>query len=350
MPMNSYKKHLINSKISIKEALARLDILAEDAVLFIVDEQFKLVGSLTDGDVRRGLLKGFGLNDSVDQIMYQSPRFINKEEWNVNKLIEYRQNNFKIIPVVDSMGSLVNIINFRNTNSYLPVDAVIMAGGRGDRLKPLTDTIPKPLLKIGEKPIIEHNLDHLHKYGIENFWITLKYLGEKIEKYLGTGEEKEISIQYVYETKPLGTIGAVSKINNFKHDFILIVNSDLLTNIDYESFFLDFVSQKADFSVATIPYRINVPYAVLETSNGHVVSFKEKPTYTFYSNGGIYLIKREHIANIPHDTHFDATDLMEKMLTSNKKIISFPVEAYWLDIGKQEDYDKAQNDIKQIKF
>jgi NDP-sugar pyrophosphorylase family protein len=225
-----------------------------------------------------------------------------------------------------------------------------MAGGRGIRLKPLTDDTPKPLLKVGDKPILEHNINRLRLYGIDDFWITVKYLGNQIEEYFGDGRERNITIQYIYEDDPMGTIGSVSKINNFNHDYVLVTNSDLLTNIDYEHFFLDFIKQEADFSVVTIPYSVDVPYAVLETNNGHILNFREKPTYTYYSNGGIYLMRKELLKLIPIEKHYNATDLMEALIKSGKKVISYPLAGYWLDIGKHEDYEKAQRDILNISF
>jgi len=348
--MSVVSKHIIYNGTSIREALLKLNNLGIDSILFVADSEGRLIGSLTDGDVRRGLLKGFGVEDLVENIIQPNPKFIRKGERDINKVIDYRENHFRIIPILDKEDRVVNVINFRELKSYLPIDAVIMAGGRGERLKPLTDEIPKPLLKVGAKPIIEHNLDRLRLFGIDDFWITLRYRGKQIEQYLGRGVEKNIAINYYYEKEPLGTIGSVSKIKNFIHDYILVTNSDLLTNIDYEHFFLDFIKQDADFSVATIPYRVDIPYAVLETSNGHVVNFKEKPTYTYYSNGGIYLLKRELLEYIPIEKSFNATDLMEKLISLGKKVISYPFEGYWLDIGKHEDYDKAQQDVEKIKF
>ena len=150
--------------------------------------------------------------------------------------------------------------------------------------------------------------------------------------------------------EPLGTIGAVSKITNFSHDYVLVMNSDLLTNLDYEHFFLEFLKQDADMAVVTIPYQVNVPYAVLETTNGHIVNFKEKPTYTYYSNGGIYLVKKEVLQHIPEEQHFNATDLMETLIQKKKKVFSYPLSGYWLDIGNHSDFEKAMADIKNIKF
>lgn len=348
--MRIYKDHLILSGSKVKHALLLLNELSQDAILFVVDAEDKLIGALTDGDVRRGLIKGFTINSYIDEIIQDDPRYITKGENNLEKIIEYREGDFRIVPIVDENHRVVNVINFRKIKSYLPIDAVIMAGGRGQRLQPLTDTIPKPLLKVGNKAIMEHNLDRLALFGIDDFWVSVKYLGEQIENRFGQGIEKNIKIEYVWEKEPLGTIGAVSQIDNFEHDYILVTNSDLLTNIDYEQFFLEFINQDADLAVLTIPYQVSIPYAVLETSNGTVNSFKEKPTYTYYSNGGIYLIKKEMLKYIPKDTFFNATDLMEELIKNKLKVISFPFSGYWLDVGKHEDFEKAQVDIKNIKM
>jgi dTDP-glucose pyrophosphorylase len=348
--MRSYKEHLILSGSSVKQALFKLNDLSQDAILFVVDDDNKLIGSLTDGDVRRSLLNDFTLENKLDKIIQLNPRYIRKGNYDIQKIIEYREEYYRVIPVLDENNVVINVINFRFIKSYLPIDAVIMAGGRGQRLQPLTDTTPKPLLKVGDKPIMEHNLNRLAMYGIDDFWVSVKYLGEQIEDYFGTGIQKNINIEYVWENEPLGTIGAVAQIVNFKHDYVLVTNSDLLTNIDYEQFFLEFIKQGADLAVLTIPYQVAIPYAVLETENGEVKSFKEKPTYTYFSNGGIYLMRREMLAHIPYNTFFNATDLMEDLILQNKKIISFPFLGYWLDVGKHEDFEKAQKDINNIKF
>ncbi|SDM10366.1 nucleotidyltransferase family protein [Kriegella aquimaris] len=348
--MRNFRDHLILTGSSIKDALFKLNELAKDAILFVADPEGKLVGSLTDGDVRRGLLRGIMIDNVIEDIIQKNPRYIRKEEGDIQKIIEYREGNFRILPVVDKNHKIVNVINFREMRSYLPIDAVIMAGGRGERLRPLTDSTPKPLLKIGDKPIIEHNIDRLVAFGVDDFWISVRYLGEQIEAYFKDGSEKNIKTKYLYETKPLGTIGAIANEKEFLHDYILVTNSDILTNLNYEDFFLSFVESEADLSVVTIPYEVNVPYAVLETTNKHVVSFKEKPTYTYYSNGGIYLMKKKILELIPQNEFFNATDLMEKLIGEGYKVHSYPLRGYWLDIGKHEDFERAQEDIKHIKF
>jgi len=348
--MRSFTDHLILSGSTIKHALSKLNELSQDSILFVVETNNKLVGSLTDGDVRRGLLNNFTLENEINQIIQPNPRFIKKGDYNIQKIIKYRDEDYRIIPVLDNQNRVVNVINFRKVKSYLPIDAVIMAGGRGQRLQPLTDLTPKPLLIVGDKAIMEHNLDRLAMFGIDDFWVSVKYLGEQIEKHFGTGKEKNIYMEYVWETEPLGTIGAVSLIENFKHEYVLVTNSDLLTNVDYEQFFLEFINLEADLAVLTIPYKVAIPYAVLETENGVVKSFQEKPTYTYYSNGGIYLMKREMLHFIPKNKFYNATDLMEVLIAKNHKVISIPFSGYWLDVGKHEDFDKAQNEIKYVSF
>ncbi|MGW9684602.1 nucleotidyltransferase family protein [Flagellimonas sp. 2504JD1-5] len=348
--MRNFKEHLIQEGTTIKEALLKLDELASDAVLFVINRENRLVGSLTDGDVRRGLIKGIAIDEPVDAVIQKNPKYFEKGLPDFDRIIEYRQNNFRIVPVIDEEKRVVNIVNFGSLRSYLPVDAVIMAGGKGSRLRPLTESIPKPLLKVGQKPIMEHNMDRLILYGIDDFWISIKYLGQQIVNYFGNGASKNIKIGYITEESPLGTLGAVSKISDFKHDTVLVTNSDILTNLDYERFYLDFISKGADMSVATIPYDVNVPYAVLETNNGHILSLKEKPTYTYFSNAGIYMVKREVLERVPKDEQYNATDLIENLITEGRKVISHPILGYWLDVGKPEDFKKAQADINQIRF
>ena len=345
--MRSYKEHLILSRSTVKQALGVLNELSQDAILFVVDENNKLIGSLTDGDVRRGLLNNFNLDAFINEIIQPNPRYIRKGQYDIQKIIEYRDEHYRLIPVLDNNDVVINVINFRFIKSYLPIDAVIMAGGRGQRLQPLTDVTPKPLLKVGDKPIMEHNLNRLAMFGIDDFWVSVKYLGEQIEEHLASNPR----IKFVKENKPLGTIGAVSKIDDLNHKHILITNSDILTNLEYEQFYLDYKNSNADLSIAAIPYKVNIPYAVLEKDeDGIIKGFREKPTYTYYSNGGIYLIKKSILSKIPKNKFFNSTDLMELILEQNLNLISYSTNNYWLDIGSHEDFKKAKRDINNRIF
>ena len=346
----SWEKHILNHSTTIKEALISLDALGQDTMLFVVNEERKLIGALTDGDIRRGLLKGITLNDSVIKACNKTPHFIVHNEQYISKLISYREKNLKLIPVINDTHEVIDIVNFRVSKSKLPVDAVIMAGGKGKRLRPLTNNTPKPLLKVGPKPIIEHLIDQLSYYGMTDVKLSIKYLGEQIEEFAKNKSNEDLNISAFWDNDELGTIGSLKLINELKKDYILVCNADLLSNVDYEKFFFDFIENDADLSVLSIPYSVNIPYAVLNLNDNRVLDLKEKPTYTYYSNGGMYLMKKEVLALIPENTRYSATDLLGKLIELNKKVRSYQHEGYWLDIGRIDDYNKANKDIASGKI
>ncbi len=347
--MKDYRRHIISGAATVKDALNQLNVLRVDLTLFVVDENEKLVGSLTDGDIRRGLVKDLGLETPVSEFMNTSFRYLTKGEYTIAEVKELRKS-IRILPEVDAEGKILRIVNFNDKKSILPLDALIMAGGKGTRLRPLTENTPKPLLKVGDKPIIEYNVDRLSKFGVHFINISIKYLGEQLVEYFGNGAERGLEMDYIGEDEPLGTIGALAQVKNIHNDYVLVMNSDLLTDIDYEDFYLDFIKKGADMAVATVPYDVKVPYAVLELNGEKIVSFKEKPTYTYYSNGGIYIMKREVAEMVPKNSFYNATDLMEELIKQGKKVVQYPILGYWLDIGKHEDFTKAQEDVKHLKL
>jgi dTDP-glucose pyrophosphorylase len=348
----SLSKRIIKDSFTIRQALATLDEVGVlNNVLFIVNADFHLISTLTDGDIRRALLKDLDVNSKAILAGNKNFKYIvkgNNEKELINK---YKSEKIRFIPFIEENGKLIKIIDLYEFNGLLPLSVVIMAGGKGQRLLPLTKETPKPMLKIGNKPIIEHNIDRLIKYGIDEFFLSVNYLKNVITDYFKNGESKNVSIKYLIEDKPLGTIGSISLIESFKNDYVLLMNSDLLTNIDFEDFFNEFVNSKSDMAVAAVPYYVDIPYAVLETNiDNEVLSLKEKPRYIYYSNAGIYLFKKELINLIPKDEFFNATDLMEKVIAEGRKLINFPILNYWLDIGKMPDYLKAQEDIKHLQL
>jgi len=319
--------------------------------LFVVDERNKLLGSLTDGDLRRGFIKGLGFENSLLEFIQPNPVFIREKEYDLGQLERFRKNLLKIIPIIDSHEIIVDILDFSLRKTLIPADAVIMVGGEGKRLRPLTESTPKPLLKVGNKPIIEYNIERLKEVGVNTFNISINYLGEQLIEYFSDGKDKGIDIKYIRESKPLGTIGSILLVDHFNHDDIIVMNSDLLTNIDFGDFFKTYKDSNADMAVAATSYHVDVPYAVLEVNETNtVLSLKEKPRYTYYSNAGIYILKKDLLDMIPQNKFFDITDLMDRIIEMNLKLITYPINGYWLDIGKHEDYKKAQEDIKHIKL
>jgi len=348
--MLDFTKNIIEHTESIKTALRKLDNVPENLTLFVVDDQNTLVGTLTDGDIRRGLLQNVSIEAPVASIMCASFTYIEEGNFQIEDIRKIKANNIRLVPLLDQNKRIVRIYDLTKRKAILPVDAVIMAGGRGQRLQPYTDTIPKPLLKVGNKPILEHNIDWLASHSITNIHLSIRYLGNKIKEYFGDGTNKNIKINYLEEDKPLGTMGAISKVQSFESDTILLMNSDLLTNIDYEDFMLTFSQGDFAMAVATVPYKVQIPYAILDTDHSSIKSFTEKPTYTYQANGGIYLIKKEWLDLVPKDEMFNATDFIQAVIDGGGKVGYYPILGYWLDIGKHEDFTKAQEDIKHIKF
>ncbi len=342
------QQYIVRANFSIKEALVSLNNIAHDVLtLFVVDETNRMVGTLSDGDIRRGLISGAQLLDEVCSIMHRDFKFIKKSEYNVSMLRKFRDSKILYIPILDEDFHIVDIVNLQKYKSQLPIDAVLMAGGKGERLRPLTEKTPKPLLLVGDKCIIDHNVDRLISYGIDHINVTVNYLGEQLEehyKQLHNG----VKVKTFREPKFLGTIGSVKFVDTYYNDTVLVMNSDLFTNIDYEDFYLHFISHDADMSIAAVPYNVSIPYGILELDGRIVKGVAEKPKYNYYANAGIYLIRKKALDEIPDNEFFNATDLIDKLISQNKKVIRYPLNGTWFDIGTPTEYQKALDFVKHI--
>lgn len=343
-------KQTIQEDQSLREALEKLNNVPDNLTLFVLDISGKLVGALTDGDIRRGLLKGFSLDDTVDKFMFRQFRYITKINFTTKQIRELKESRIKLVPMVDENMHIHRLIDLGKYKSVLPLDVIIMAGGKGERLKPLTDNLPKPLLEIGDKPILEHNLRHIASYGVNKVFICVNYLGYMISDYFGDGSSLDLKIEYIEENEPLGTIGAAGLIENIEYGQVLLMNADILTNIDLEDFYNEFMEHDSLMSVASVPYKINMPFAVLETAENRVLAFSEKPEYTYYTNAGIYLMKREVLSRIPKNSHYHATDLMQEILNNKEKLTKYSIHGFWMDIGRKEDFQRAQQEIKHLNI
>lgn len=344
-------EHIVHDNISIREALValnKLSLLGNVLTLFILNDSFKLVGTLTDGDIRRKLVDGVSIDDIVTKAMQTDFSYLEEDKFTFQDIKKYKEKGLKLLPCLNLHGKIVIIYDLLKKKSFLPIDAVLMAGGKGERLRPLTENIPKPLLKIGKKAIIDYNIESINNFGVENIFVTVNYLKEKIEEHFKDKKNK-IKVNCVREPKYLGTMGSIKFVEGFEKDTILVMNSDLFTNINYEDFYLHFLENDADMSVAAVPYSVSVPYGIFKLKEREIIGVKEKPTYNYYANSGIYLIKRKVLDLIPDNIYFDATDLIDLLIQKRKKIIRFPLVGYWIDIGKPIDYQKAKEFVKHIE-
>lgn len=345
--MKNFLEFTIDKNINCLDALRKLDNEKSNQTLFVLDENEKLIGTITDGDIRRGLIKGLNLDSAIYLFCYKNFSYINGKI-DVSNIRRLKKEGIKVLPKLNAAGKIEKIYDLSRLKSILPLHAVIMAGGKGKRLRPLTEKTPKPMLILGNKPIIEHNIDRLISYGIETITISVCYLSEQIINYFGDGKSKGIRINYIEEDSPLGTIGCLTRINDINQEDILVLNSDIFTNIDFEDFYLAFKYANADMAVASIPYSVDIPYAVMELKDNNITSFIEKPKTTYYANAGIYLIKKENVALIPKDTFYNATDLMDSIISNKGKLIHSQITGYWIDIGKHDDYNKAKEIIRHL--
>lgn len=346
--MEDYSKNIIKSGCTILDALKALnDLHSKYMDLFVEDPDGKVIGVVTDGDLRRGLILGAQLTDSVDTVMNKNFIYFKNENINLQDLKKYKSKGISLIPVLDGNGKIHKIYNIGLLKSILPVDAVLMAGGKGERLRPLTEKTPKPLLPVGDKAIIDHNVDRLISYGIQHINVTVNYLKEQIEEHYRE-PRNGVQIHTIREPQFLGTIGSIRFVPRFYNDTVLLMNSDIFTNIDYEDFYLHFKENEAEMSVAAVPYNVSIPYGVLDLYGRDIQGLQEKPKFTYYVNAGIYMIKRRALDEIPEGAFFNATDLVEKLISENKKVIRYPLNGTWIDIGNPQEYQKAQDLAKHL--
>ena len=345
----NYEKNLISQDSTILESLEKLNSLSPNPlILFVVNGQNQMVGSLTDGDIRRALISGASVSGRISIIMHRNFRYIAQDDIdNVLLLKKFKADRITLIPVLDNDNRIVEVIDLQKNKTRLPIDAVLMAGGKGERLRPLTEKTPKPLLPVGDKCIIDHNVDRLISYGVQHISVTVNYLKEQLEEHYSE-PRNNVKVNTCREPKFLGTIGSIKFVEKFYNDAILVMNSDLFTNIDYEDFYLHFKQHDAEMSVAAVPYDVSIPYGILDLDGRDIKGLLEKPKYNYYANAGIYLIKKSALAEIPDDTFFNATDLIEKLISENKKVIRYPLNGTWIDIGNPQEYQKAKDLVKHL--
>ena len=347
--MDEWKKILITPQTEIHKAIEIIDMNALQIAL-VIDNDYKLLGTVTDGDVRRGLLREITLDSPVHQIMNKSPVTIPVIKDRKSILNILKINKLRHLPVVDDGGRIIGIERLddllqpaRNDNWI-----VIMAGGMGKRLSPLTDNCPKPMLMVGDKPMLETMITTLIEQGFRQFCISVNYKWEQIKNYFGDGSSLGAEILYIQEDKTLGTAGPLSLLPVKTEKPITVMNGDILTKLSLDQL-IDFHDRhQAKATIAVRSYDYQVPYGVVKATKDRLIGFEEKPICSSLVNAGIYVINPEVINRIPKDSYFDMDQLFRNMLSSDEPLSIFPIREYWIDIGTMEDYNQAQLDFHEV--
>lgn len=334
-------RHTVTFDTPMRQCLVALNRLSgETMTLFVVDDEGRMAGTMTDGDIRRALIAGAAVTDRAELMMHRDFLALRPTDTPYVKIAEARHRGITLLPRLDNEGYVVDIIDMRRQHSVLPVDAVLMAGGRGERLRPLTLTTPKPLLEVGGKPIIDYNVEELLANGITTIRVTVNYLKDQLIEHFALPRFEEY-VRCVEESKRLGTMGSLSLIDDLSNDFVLVMNSDILTTLDFEKLYLAHLSSGADLTMAVIPYTVSVPFSIIRTEGARVTGLTEKPTYNYFAGAGVYLMNRELVSLITPGEYLDAPDFIESLIASGRHVGYFPIDGTWIDIGSPDDYRYA---------
>ena len=347
--MKNIENIKLKQNATIKEALGIIDSGAMQIAL-VVDDNDKLIGTLTDGDIRRGILRGLDLDSSIETIVFKEPAVakISSTKEEILKLALSRK--LHQIPVVDDNGMVLGIKEIEElVEPKIKTNRVIlMVGGLGTRLRPLTQDTPKPMLKVGNKPILQTIVEKFAEYGFINITMCVNFNASIIRDYFGDGKEFGVNIDYVLEQKRMGTAGALSLLKERPNEPFFVMNGDLLTNVNFEHIFNYHILNKATATMCVREYDYEVPYGVVKMNDNKIIEIAEKPVQKFFVSAGIYMLSPEILDLIPKNEFYDMPALFEKLIKLSKNVISFPIREYWLDIGRMEEYQRANEEYKEV--
>lgn len=344
--MEDWRNLLLHPTNLVRDAISVID-KNDQKIAIIINKEGKLLGTVTDGDIRRALLKGISLDSLVENVMEPHPTTGSIYDDSTHLLEALDAKKLSIIPLIDENNFIVDVKKKQELAKILKYDnpIVIMAGGLATRLRPLTENIPKSMLKIGGKPLLEIILEQLCQFGFKNIFISVNYLANSIESYFKDGRNFNLNIQYLRETKRMGTAGSLHLLPQKLESPVIVINGDLLTKINYASL-LDFhQSNNATMTVCVRDYETQVPYGVIDLNGLEVLGIEEKPIHSYFVNAGLYVIAPEVIYSLPEKVYMDMPSLIEILIEQQKKIIAFPVREYWVDIGKHEDLARADKEF-----
>jgi dTDP-glucose pyrophosphorylase len=347
--MKNIQNIKLNINSSIKKALQIIDCGAMQIAL-VVDEYDRLLGTLTDGDIRRALLKGLDLDSPIDAIIFKTPtvaKITNTKEEILKLALSKKLHQ---IPIVDNDGKIIGIQEIEEL--IKPKDktnkVILMVGGLGTRLRPLTENTPKPMLKVGNKPILQTIVEKFAEYGYTNIVMCVNYKSHIIQNYFKDGKEFGVNIEYVLEEQRMGTAGALSLLKEKPIEPFFVMNGDLLTNVNFEHLHDYHLSNNSMGTMCVREYDFQVPYGVVNIEGSSIRSIEEKPTHRFFVSAGIYMLSPDVLEYIPNNEFYDMPILFEKIISENKNAVSFPLREYWLDIGRIEEYKKANEEYDEV--
>lgn len=341
----------------IFEAIAQMN-RNKLGVVLVVDSDRRLVGTITDGDVRRAILGNISLQEPVSALLackagtpYARPVTARVGQDRGAYLSLLKQHNILHLPLVDDDGRITGLVRLDDfvPDRVSPLRAVVMAGGTGSRMRPLTEDVPKPMLPVGDQPLMEIIIQQLRDAGIRRVNVTTHHKSEKITEHFGDGRDFGVELSYVTEDRPLGTAGGLGLMETLE-DTLLVINGDILTQVDFRTMIAFHREHHADLTLAVRRYDLHVPYGVVDCEGVSVRYLKEKPSLNFLVNAGIYLLEPTVYRYIPNGERFDMTDLIQRLLDAGRPVVSFPIWEYWLDIGEPTDYERAQEDVKNGKL
>ncbi|MER2007814.1 MAG: nucleotidyltransferase family protein [Psychrobacillus sp.] len=345
--MKKWKEIVVKPETSLVETMRKIDLSTLQFAI-VVDNEQRMLGTVTDGDIRRSILRGEGLEVEIQYVMNSNPFFeyLGKKHQEYLKIMKHKQ--IKQLPIVDDYNKIVNVIFASEQTIYNHSDnlVILMAGGLGTRLRPLTDSTPKPMLNVGNKPILETIIDGFKQYGFINFLLSVNYKKEIIRDYFQDGSAFDVSISYVEEEKKMGTAGALSLLQDKPSGPVFVMNGDLLTQVNFEQLLQFHQETNAIATMCVREYEYQIPYGVIEIEGQQLISIKEKPVHRSFVNAGIYVLSPEAIELIPKDKFYDMPDLFKLLMDKGEKVSAFPILEYWLDIGQLDDFKKADNEYK----
>ena len=347
--MKQWQKIIVQKNYTLLETMQIIDASSLQFAIVVDDEQH-LLGTVTDGDIRRGILRGEGLDVAIEEVMNATPitALAGQKSYKYKQLMQKKK--LKQLPIVDSKHKLIDVLFLdkwqsvsENNNSV-----VLMLGGLGTRLRPLTNDVPKPMLKVGNKPIVETIVDSFKQHGYTKFIFSVNYKKEMIQDYFQGGNDFGITIDYVEEQKRMGTAGALSLLKERPTAPFFVMNGDLLTQINFDQLMQFHEEHKAIATMCVREYEFQIPYGVIETDGASLINIKEKPVHRSFINAGIYVLSPEALDFIPQDEFYDMPTLFEQLMAAGKRTAAFPIHEYWLDIGQMDDFYRANEEFGRL--